>query len=52
MAQMREYKNVQEWTVQMEAQSHNRKTLEPNKGARKDGALDDLLEIHATTAPL
>jgi len=52
MAQMREYKNVQVWTVQMEAQSHNRKTLEPNKGAWKDGALDDLLEIHATAALL
>ena len=30
-----------------EAQSHNRKTLEPSKGAWKDGALDGLLEIHA-----
>ena len=40
------------WTVQKVAQSHNRKTQEPNKGAWKDGALDGLLEIHATAAPL
>ena len=49
---MREYKNVQVWTVQMEAQSHNRETLEPNKGAWKDRALNGLLEIHATAALL
>ena len=36
----------------MEAQSHNRKTLEPNRGAWKDEVLDGLLEIHATAAPL
>ena len=36
----------------METQSHNRKTLEPNKGAWKDGVLNGLLEIHATAAPL
>ena len=32
--------------VQKEAQSHHRKTLEPSKGAWKDGALDGLLMIH------
>ena len=36
----------------MEAQSHNRKTLEPNKRAWKDGALDDLPVIHTTAAHL
>ena len=44
--------DVQVWTVQRQAQSHNRKTLEPNNGAWKDGAPDGLLEIHATAAPL
>ena len=33
-------------------QSHNRKTLEPSRGAWKDGALDGLLGIHASAAPL
>ena len=36
----------------MEAQSHNKKTLEPNRGAWKDGALDGLPEIYATAALL
>ena len=36
----------------MEAQSHNRKTLKPSRGAWKDRALDGLPEIHATAAPL
>ena len=45
-------RDVQVWIVQKEAQSPNRKTLEPNKGAWKDGASDGLLEIHVTAAPL
>ena len=36
----------------MEAQSHNRKTVEPSRRAWKDEALDGLPEIHATAAPL
>ena len=32
--------------------SHNKKTLDPNKGAWKDRVLSGLLEIHATAAPL
>ena len=52
MAQMREYKNIQVWAVQKEAQSHNMKTLEPSRGAWKDEALDGVLEIHATAALL
>ena len=31
----------------MEAQSHSRKTLEPNRGARKDGALNSPLDMWA-----
>ena len=50
---MREYKKMYKYKqYNMEAQSQDRKTLEPNKGAWKDGALDGLLEIHATAAPL
>ena len=49
---MRLQRDVQIWTVQKEAQSHNMKTLEPSKGAWKDGALDGLPMIHATAAHL
>ena len=35
-----------------DGQSHSRRTLEPNRGAWKDRALDGLLEIHATVAAL
>ena len=50
---MREYKEMYKYErYKKEAQSHNRKTLKPNKGAWKDAALDGLLEIHATAAPL
>ena len=44
--------DIQVWTVQMEAQSDNRKTLEPNREAWKDGASDGLPEIYASAAPL
>ena len=39
-------------SINGEAQSHNRKTLEPSRGAWKDMASDGLLEIHATAALL
>ena len=53
MAQMREYKEMYKYEqYNMEAQSYNRKTLEPNKGAWKDKALNGLQEIHATAASL
>ena len=39
-------------TVQMRAQSHNRKTLEPSKGVRKVRASNDFPMIHASTAHL
>ena len=49
---MREYKEMYKYEQYKEARSHSKRTLEPNKGAWKDGALDGLLEIHATAAPL
>ena len=50
---MREYKEMYMYEqYNMEAQSHNRKTQELNRRAWKDRALDGLLEIHATIAPL
>ena len=45
-------RKVQVWTVQKEAQSHNRKTLEPSRVPRRMGVPDGLLEFHATAAPL
>jgi len=44
--------DIQVWTVQMEAQSHNRKTLKPSRKAWKDGASNGLSEIYASVAPL
>jgi len=51
-ANARTQRDVQVWTVQKEAQSYNRKTLEPGIGAWKDRVPDDLPMIHTTAAPL
>jgi len=38
--------------VQKEDKSHNKKTLEPSRGAWKDRASDGLPVIHSSAAPL
>ena len=43
------YKNEQ---YKRRSRVNRRKTRETHRGAQKDGALDGLLEIHVTAAPL
>ena len=52
MAQLREYKDVQEWTVQKVLTSLLKGNSRGTHGAWKDEASDGLLEIHATAALL
>ena len=44
--------DVQVCTVQKEAQSHNKKTLEPSRGGLEGWGSGRLLEIHAAAASL